>query len=175
MKIEKVYSKSVKAYGVNLASALKHDFDNTVLKIREITKQAKFIVLERHKTYLKVVKSDTFSTVSSIKLPNTNQNSHSIILDFEVSESNQTIGALCYDRRFYFWSFRNTVKPILVGETDVLMDSLWRLEALDLWVTCSSTNSSIKLWKQENGVLKDEGSFMTHSQEVTSIFYVSQL
>lgn len=82
------------------------------------------------------------------------------------------VGTLISERKFFFWSLKNFKAPLLIGETDVLMDSIWRLEALNLWVTCSSTNCSIKLWSLADGKLNDTPSPIEHSQEVTAIFYV---
>lgn len=171
-KIEKVYSKSVKAYGIDLKSPLKHEFDNTVLKVRALARHRRYFVLERHKSHLKIVDSANFHLLALLAIPKHHQNTPATILDFELSEAKELVGTLISERKFFFWSLKNCKAPLLIGETDVLMDSIWRLEQADLWVTCSSTNCSVKLWRLAGGSLEDVSSPIEHTQEVTSIFYV---
>lgn len=156
-----------------MASQYRYKFVDKVLKIRVFGKQEKkFLLLERHGKTLPVLSYRSFTKLTELKLPHNHILPNTTILDFEVSNSQELICAMNSDRKFFFWSFGHFTQPITVGEIDILMNNIWRIEPLDYWVTSSANPPVVKFWKFNNYSLSEVNIQIDHNKVITSLFYV---
>lgn len=173
IKIEKAFSKSIKSYALQHINASKWpENSDTVIKVRPIGHDARYFVLFRNDSKVCNFDAKEFACLHQIKPPAQHQLNGSMFLDFEVSEIEQILAVVNSDRKIFFWSFSNFKVPLLVGEIDVLMKSIWRLEAVGLWATAATSPAMVRLWKFQGGKLSEDKLTISHTQEVTSLFYV---
>lgn len=153
-------------------------FGDYVVKALPIYGQKKFLVLVKSANNLKIYDSLGSKIEHTISLPKKFCLHSTMIMDFVVSDSKHLVAALNSERRFFFWSYNNIITPLLVGEMDVLMKKIYRLESLDLWVTAGETVGDvpepvIKLWKFTGERLVENKMIITHNKPLTAIFYVA--
>ena len=176
IKIEKAFSKSVKSYALQPLNTTKwpENTDN-VVKVQPIRNDSQYFILFRNDNKLCLFESKEFACVQHIRSPPQHQLNGSMFLDFDISEKEQILAVVNSDRKIFFWGFTNYKVPLLVGEIDVLMKSIYRLESVGLWATCASSPAIVRLWKFQSGKLAEEKLTISHTQEVTALFYVSKV
>lgn len=173
IKIEKAFSKSVKSYVLQALTATKWpENTDTVVKVLPIRNDSRYFVLFRNDSKVCLFESKEFACVQQVKSPPQHQLNGSMFLDFDISEKEQILAVVNSDRKIFFWAFSNYKVPLLVGEIDVLMKSIYRLESLGLWATVASSPAIVRLWRFQSGKLTEGNMTISHTQEVTALFYV---